>query len=191
MNRIHQWYCASAWWRRHIPALLSWATQGVDLTDADVLELGSGPGLTTDWLAPRSRRLTTIDSDRRAATALQQRLPNVEVHHGDATDLPFSDRRFDIVVCFTMLHHVRAPQDQDALFRETARVLRAGGIFAGSDGTGGPLFRLGHVSDVMVLVEPVSLPGRLVAAGFQDPVVEQRRNVLRWNACTQSARAEW
>jgi SAM-dependent methyltransferase len=182
MNRIHQWYCASKWWRRHIPPLLQWGTHGLDLASADVLELGSGPGLTTDWLVSRVATLTTIDTDAAAVKALQNRHPGINACHGDATALPFTGEQFDLVVCFTMLHHVPSEAAQDHLFIEACRVLRPGGAFAGTDSTGGPLFRVGHVGDTMTLLDPGELADRLLAAGFNEPTVRTRGHDVRWHA---------
>jgi hypothetical protein len=45
--------------------LLPWATDSIPLANSDVLELGSGPGLTADWLWPRVATLTAIEYDGR------------------------------------------------------------------------------------------------------------------------------
>jgi ubiquinone/menaquinone biosynthesis C-methylase UbiE len=42
------------------------------------------------------------------------------------------DAAFDGVVCFTMLHHVPSALLQYRLLAEVARVLRPGGVFAGT-----------------------------------------------------------
>ena len=86
-------------------------------TRRDVLELESGPGLTTDWLRPRVGALATVEYDESDAEALRRRLPDVDVYHGDATALPFGDATFDGVVCFTMLHHVPTRELQNRLFQ--------------------------------------------------------------------------
>jgi hypothetical protein len=50
MNIIHRWLCRSVSWRQNLEqSLLPWALEGIDL-GSDVLEIGPGPGLTTDWL---------------------------------------------------------------------------------------------------------------------------------------------
>jgi SAM-dependent methyltransferase len=47
----------------------------------------------------------------------------------DGVNLPFEDGSFDAVYCKQVLEHVRAPAP---LLAEVARVLRPGGLFAGS-----------------------------------------------------------
>ena len=96
-----------------------------------MLELGPGPGLTTDLLRKRVPHLTAIEIDRQLAESLASRLNggNVEVVKGDATEMPFANAQFSSSVCFTMLHHVHTPALQDQLLREVWRVLRPGGVF--------------------------------------------------------------
>jgi SAM-dependent methyltransferase len=90
------------------------------------------------------------------------------VLQGSGDDLPFEDERFTAVVCFTMLHHVHTPRMQDDLFAQARRVLRPGGVFAGSDSIASSGLRGFHHDDVYVPVDPTGLPARLEAAGFTD-----------------------
>lgn len=182
MNLLHRRYCRSRWWRRHLSDLLPWATQHVPLARAAVLELGSGPGQTTDWLRRRVGSLTAVEYDRADAAALAARAGDVRVVNADATALPFAAATFDVVVCFTMLHHVPTAKLQNRLFGEAHRVLRAGGVFAGSDSRWGPLFALAHLGDTMQLVDPTGLEQRLRDAGFHTPTVETRRAALHFHA---------
>lgn len=182
MNRIHRWYCRTDRWARHVGDLLAWATADVPLRGAAVLELGSGPGLTTDWLRPRTGALTALELDSGDAAALAQRRTDVRVVTGDATRMPFDDAEFDVVVCFTMLHHVPTPQLQDQLLAEARRVLRAGGVFAGSDSRWGPLFALAHLGDTMCLVSPRDVPSRLHRVGFVEATTQVRRDAFRFRA---------
>ena len=147
-----------------VPAVLS----GLNLGD-DVLEIGPGPGLTTETLVPYVQRLTVIEIDEVLSPTLSKRVADtgVAVVTGDATNMPFRDDRFSAVVCFTMLHHIPTPALQDRLLSEVHRVLRPGGLFAGSDSSGrGIQFRLMHLFDTMTPVDPATLTDRLRAAGF-------------------------
>jgi SAM-dependent methyltransferase len=166
MNRLHRWLCRSAAWKRALErTLLPWALDGVALGD-DVLEIGPGPGLTTDLLRARVARMTALEIDARLATALSRRLAgsNVRVVEGDATRMPFDDGAFSSVVSLTMLHHVPSPALQDRVFGQAFRVLRPGGVFAGTDSTPSLAFRLLHVGDTMVTVDPGALAARHEAA---------------------------
>jgi SAM-dependent methyltransferase len=182
MNLIHRRYCRSRRWNGHLSALLPWSVDGVDLQGADVLELGSGPGLTTDWLADRGARLTAVEYDKTDAMSLAARRHDVTVLHADARALPLPDSSFDAVVCFTMLHHLPSPAAQDELFAQAARVLRPGGIFAGSDSLFGPLFALAHIGDTMTLVDPSGLPSRLEEPGLTVVRTDTQGRALRFLA---------
>lgn len=182
MNLLHRRYCRSQRWGSQLSRLLPWATEGVELAGAQVLELGSGPGMTTDWLAQRSGSLTALEYDLTDATSLAARRPDVTVLNGDARDMPLPDASMDVVVCFTMLHHLPSSSAQDELFAEAARVLRPGGTFAGSDSRFGPLFAIAHIGDTMTLVDPGGLPSRLRAAGLTDIGTAVTGRALRFRA---------
>ena len=183
MNRLHRWYCRSGAWAATVRDELPWVLRGVELGD-DVLEVGPGPGLTTDLLRQRAPRVTAIEIDPRLAGALRQRTlgQGVDVVTGDATAMPFQAARFSAVVSFTMLHHVSSPESQDRLLAEACRVLRPGGVFAGSDSTASFLFRLAHLGDTMILVDPDRLASRLQTAGFTDAQVRRGNRAFAFRA---------
>ena len=188
MNRLHRWYCRSDAWAATVRDQLPWVLRGVELGD-EVLEVGPGPGLTTDLLRKRASRVTAIEIDPRLAEALRQRTlgQGVEVVTGDATAMPFQAARFSAAVSFTMLHHVTSPELQDRLLAEVCRVLRPGGVFAGSDSTASFPFRLAHLGDTMVLVDPDRFVSRLQAAGFTDAQVRRGNRAFSFRAIRPSA----
>lgn len=174
MNRVHHVYCASGGWARRIEnEILPWGLDGVDLGDR-VLEVGPGLGATTRVLARREIDLTVIELEHSSAERLRREFePEVGVVEGDATRMPFPDGNFSAVASFTMLHHVPSPELQDRLLAEACRVLRPGGTLAGTDSLGGGLaFRLLHIADTFVPLDPATLAERLTAAGFTQPQVE-------------------
>jgi len=132
MNAEHLEICGSEGWRDALRDLiLPYALADARLGD-DVLEVGPGPGMTTDLLRPEVAQLTAVELDEDLAAALEARLEgtNVEVVNADATAMPFEDGRFTGAVSFTMLHHVPTAELQDRLFAEVARVLRPGALTA-------------------------------------------------------------
>ncbi|MBE0609076.1 MAG: class I SAM-dependent methyltransferase [Dehalococcoidia bacterium] len=184
MNTYHRWYCRSAKWARQLEeTVLPWVIRDYDL-GADVLEIGPGPGLATDLIRARYPRLTCIEIDEKLATSLKERMngTNVQVHQGDATAMPFPDAAFSGAISMTMLHHVPSAELQDRLLAETFRVLSPGGVFVGSDSTVNLKFRLYHVFDTMVLVDPGSFAKRLEAAGFTDVAVREGKGAFRFRA---------
>jgi SAM-dependent methyltransferase len=184
MNRFHRWFCRTSFWKKTLAnEIIPLALKGVDLGD-DILEVGPGPGMATDILRERAQRLTSIEIDTRLADALKRRLQDtsVKVVEGNATAMPFADGSFSGAVSFTMLHHVPSPALQDRLLAEVRRVLKPGGVFAGSDSRWSLGFHLIHLWDTMVLVEPESFAARLEAAGFTDVSVKVAKRAFRFRA---------
>jgi len=160
---------------------MPWVLGSAELGD-DPLEIGPGPGLTTEILRTRVPRLTAVEIDPALARTAASRLTDVRVVVGDATKLPLPDGRFSAAVCLTMLHHVPSVELQDALLAEVCRVLRPGGVFVGSDSRVNTLFRIAHLFDTMVVVDPETFGERLTAAGFVDAKVDAVPRALRFRA---------
>jgi SAM-dependent methyltransferase len=168
MNTGHAELCSSAEWAEHIAAtVLPAAIGGLTLGD-EVLEIGPGYGASTAQLVHRVSDLTAVEVDETLAKELTAAFPEVSVVLGSGADLPFADDRFSAVVCFTMLHHVLTPEMQDALFAEARRVLRPGGVFAGSDSIDNEDWRDFHGGDTCTPIDPDDLPRRLRAAALVD-----------------------
>jgi SAM-dependent methyltransferase len=184
VNEEHLTICSSPEWARLLEEhLLPWVLEGHDLGD-DLLEVGAGPGLTTDILRRHAARVTAVELDAGLAGKLAARLAgtNVEVVAADATGLPFPAGRFSAAACLTMLHHIPSAALQDAALAELHRVLRPGGVLVGSDGLDTPDRRRVHEGDIFVPVDPATLAGRLRDAGFADASVEVEGDRLRFAA---------
>lgn len=188
MNREHLEFCASAEWRQILrDDILPFALADARLGD-DVLEVGPGPGQTTDLLRGDLPRMTAIELDEQLASALAARLTgsNVEVVNASALDMPFDDGRFSGAIALTMLHHVPTAQEQDRLFAEVARVLRPGGLFVAADSRASDDLAAFHHDDTYNPVDPDTVGERLIAAGF--PEVQVRANPFGW-ACSATTAA--
>ncbi len=183
MNRFHHWFCRSNRWRKTLAQRVPWVLAGADIGQ-HILEVGPGPGLTTDLLRQRVQHVTAIELDAHLAASLQARLhgTNVTVVTSDATAMPFPDAQFSGAVSFTMLHHVPSPKLQDKLLREVCRVLKPGGIFAGSDSIQRLFLRVIHIGDTLVPVPPDTFGARLEAAGFQVLGIEKDATAFRFCA---------
>ncbi len=159
------------------------ALEGVEL-GGRVLEVGPGPGRTTDVLRHLTPQLTALEIDADLARSLAARLAGsgVAVVQGDGTALPFPDGQFTAALSFTMLHHVPSVAQQDALLAEVARVLRRGGVLAGVDSKDSEAFRALHVDDICVPIDPQTFEARLSAAGFAQAHVEVNPYVVQFRA---------
>jgi SAM-dependent methyltransferase len=184
MNEGHLRFLASPEWARMLESdLLPWVLGVADLGD-DVLEVGPGPGLTTDLLQRLAPKLTAVEVDAQLASALAARLAgaNVEVIQADATDSRLASNRFSSATCFAMLHHMPSSDVQDHLFAEVYRMLRPGGALIGTDSVDIEPIRQFHADDVFVPVNPKTLGSRLEAAGFRDVSVEVAGFEVRFSA---------
>jgi SAM-dependent methyltransferase len=174
VNESHLSYLSSAQWQEVLRReLVPWLESVVELGD-DVLEIGPGPGLTTDVLRTRCARLTAIEVDGRLAAELASRLAgtNVTVIAGDASTVGLPAHRFSTATGFSMLHHMTTVTEQDALFAAVAGALRPEGCFLGVDSLDTDAIRAAHRDDVFVPVDPSGLPERLRQAGFRSATIE-------------------
>jgi SAM-dependent methyltransferase len=183
MNLCHRLCCSSNRWANAVESqLLPWVLAEVELGD-NTLEIGPGYGANLRVLLDKTTKLTAVEIDDSMAQRLQRRYgERARIVNGDGTDTGLPANEFSSVVCFTMLHHIPTAELQDRLLAEAFRVLRPGGVFAGSDSMRSVRFRIMHVRDTCNPVPPDTLPDRLRTAGFHDVRVEADDRRLRWRA---------
>jgi len=147
--------------------LLPWVESAGDLGD-DVLDIGPGPGLTTDLIRQRVQRLTAVEIDPTLGEPLRERLEgsNVEVIVGDALEVGLQASRYSAAACFSILHHMPSADLQDRFFAELHRMLRADGMFVGQESLDLDMIRAGHEGDIFTPVDPDTLAERLSEDGF-------------------------
>ncbi len=185
-------FCRTAAWglfaRR---AVLPWALAGHPLS-GEVLEIGGGGGAMAAGVLTRfpSVRVTVADLDPLMVRVTQRRLARFGARAtatvGDATDLPFDDGRFDVVVSFLMLHHIGR---WEAAVAEAVRVLRPGGHFVGYDLVDTAVSRGIHHADRIHDLRSITAPtfrAVLAAAGVTAPILREGRLTLRWAATKPS-----
>jgi SAM-dependent methyltransferase len=180
-------YCASEDWRRLVhETILPEALRGVELGE-DAIEIGPGPGFTTDILRTKTGRLTAVEIDEGLAASLTDRMAgrNVDVVLGDASALDFPADRFSGGASFHMLHHIAPVDVQDRVFTELARVLVPGAALVAADGIYNEATAAFHEGDTYNPIDPADLTQRLCDAGFGD--VDVRVYDLGW-VCTARAR---
>jgi SAM-dependent methyltransferase len=183
MNEHHLRFLASPDWAKWLDAELVPWLDTLHLGD-DLLEIGPGPGLTTDLLRQRAVHVTAVELDHDLYSGLAARMTgtNVDVFHADASDTGLPADRFSTAACFAMLHHVPSAEKQDRVFAEMHRVLRPGGLFVGTDAVDADFIRDTHENDTFVPMPPDQLPARLAGAGFPNAEVHVGEFEIRFKA---------
>jgi MPBQ/MSBQ methyltransferase len=155
-----------------------------------VLDVGSGLGRPSRYLAWRyGCRVSGVDVTAefcRVALMLTRRTGlegRVDYRQGDALDLPFEDRSFDVVWSQNAAMNIA---DRDRLYREIWRMLKPGGRLALQEvaaGPGGPPHypvQWAREPGISFLVSPETTRAKLEAAGFR---------VVAWVDTTEAALA--
>jgi SAM-dependent methyltransferase len=70
------------------------------------LEIGCGFGRLSPYIAERVEQHTAIDINEWAVGEARRFYPNISFHTGSATELPFADGSFDLVLTWTVLQHI-------------------------------------------------------------------------------------
>jgi SAM-dependent methyltransferase len=95
----------------------------------DVLDLGCGEGGSVDLFRGCHPDVRWVGLDMPDSPTPPLARPEADIRFYDGGALPFADATFDVVFCKQVLEHVADPFH---VVGEVARVLRAGGAFAGS-----------------------------------------------------------
>ena len=156
--------------------------------DAEVLDVGCGPGTITLGLARRAGRVIGLDAseamvDQARGLAAEAGTANAAFKVGSVYDLPYDGGSFDVVYAHQVMQHLADPV---RALREARRVLRPGGLVAVRDSDYGTMVHSPHEPALqfwLSLYHEVAaanggeadagrhLPGWVRAAGFVDPVV--------------------
>jgi len=94
-----------------------------------VLELGSGTGKNTGWLAERAEHVTSVDFSEAMQRVAREKVrnTNVEFRWGDVRlDWSFADSPTDLITCSLILEHV---DDLNFVFGQASSTLVPGGHF--------------------------------------------------------------
>lgn len=106
------------------------------LASRRVLDVGCGAG---QWLADLEtwgairEQLSGLDLLPERVDAARARLAGADIRHGDATELPWEDDSFDVVLQSMMLSSILDPAARAACALEMARVVQPGGVVLSYD----------------------------------------------------------
>lgn len=92
-----------------------------------LLDIGASTGIIDNVLSKSFKKVVGIDIDKKAIEFAKKNFKrkNLIFEIGDAINLPFKNKSFDVVVCMHVYEHV---PDQQKLFGEIYRVLKPGGV---------------------------------------------------------------
>lgn len=99
-----------------------------------ILDLGCGTGVD-DRLILRQYphvNIVGVDPDKDAIAIAKRNSQNIKYVIGYATNLPFENNRFDIVISTLVFHHLPTESKKEAM-KEAYRVLKPGGLFLLTD----------------------------------------------------------
>jgi SAM-dependent methyltransferase len=109
---------------------------GIDLPNADILEIGPGTGFYVDlWRKLGVRSITGVDIAPVVAERLSARFPQHTFFQADigAADAPLETGAFDVVTAFDVMYHIVDESIFEQAIANIARVLRPGGLFMVAD----------------------------------------------------------
>jgi len=98
--------------------------KGISLKDKDFLEIGCGLGYFSLEASKRGFNVTAVDVGENLVDITKRRVKKGEFIVCSASQLPFKNNSFDIVLCTEVIEHV---ENQVKAFDEMFRVLKKGG----------------------------------------------------------------
>ncbi|MGH7177811.1 MAG: class I SAM-dependent methyltransferase [Tepidisphaeraceae bacterium] len=91
-----------------------------------LLDLGCGTGFVIGLTKDLFKEVHGVDVTQAMLDRVDRSSGNITLHNSTAEKVPFADNYFDMATAYSFLHHT---EDYRKVMRETARVLRPGGLF--------------------------------------------------------------
>lgn len=104
-------------------------SQGCDLADTTVLDVGCGTGTTDRHLVGEVKTLHGVDLSEEMLIVARRHVREAHFESYDGKALPFPEDSFDVVIAICVLHHV-PPTGRTHFIEELRRVTRTGGFIA-------------------------------------------------------------
>jgi SAM-dependent methyltransferase len=106
------------------------------LAECRILDFGCGTGVITNWIhfhGASSRRIIGVDLQRDKVVSARRAYPDLTFVEASGERLPFPDKRFDIVLAFTVFSSILDRSLAEKIAAELMRVLAAGGMIVWYD----------------------------------------------------------
>ncbi len=97
-----------------------------EIKNKEVLDIGAGTGRLTNILAQKGAKVTALDVSRKMLEVLHRKNLLIKIIIGDAENLLFKDKSFDLVVSTFLIIHLK---DLTKYFNEVYRILKNDGLF--------------------------------------------------------------
>jgi len=131
MVKIEKWFMNRT---KHAGRVINYAEKLLHFVNVkekqNLLEVGCGNGAVSKYVAKKyPLNVTGVDIDPEQIKLAQENIgdiPNIHFLEVDATNLPFQDNDFDIVLSFGVMHHISSWLDA---LGEIRRVLKPKGYF--------------------------------------------------------------
>jgi ubiquinone/menaquinone biosynthesis C-methylase UbiE len=121
-----------------------------------ILDVGCGTGMHLEIYKRYDCKLAGVDTSPAMLGLARARLgESADLRRGDAADMPFADRSFDLVICMLALHEMEA-STRSAVLQEIARVAKADGRVLLIDFHSGPARPLkGWLSKLVIMLAEI------------------------------------
>lgn len=119
----------------------------IDFNPQTILEIGTGKGYLTVYLAKKYKNVVTVDIDKQTQeiaklnAVYEKSIHNIDFMIADAENIPFEEKKFDLVISAFAFHHINDPQ---IVFNEMIRVSKKYVIIAEFNERGFELIRKAH-----------------------------------------------
>ena len=125
---IAKWYAKNTG-RAPEQTLIFNKVKGAISANANILEVAPGPGfLSIEFAKAGKYKVTALEISRTfieiAQENARQANVNIDFRHGNASEMPFEENRFDFIVCVAAFKNFTEPVEA---IREMHRVLKSGG----------------------------------------------------------------
>lgn len=122
LERQHWWFVArEKIISNYIQKLVK--DNNLNSSDLKILNVGCGPGRSSQYLS-QFGQVVSIEYDKYCCEFASEKT-GLEIINGSITELPFEDKRFDLVCAFDVIEHV---EDDQLAVQEMKRVAKNNGI---------------------------------------------------------------